>query len=86
MKKIVLPALLLASMVFINNASADEMKCGAGKCGASMKMKACPAACTNPKCAHKLDASKKCDCNVTGKMKCGASMMEKPAMKKCGSK
>lgn len=65
---------------------ADEMKCGAGKCGATPQTFkapagcACPEDCTNQNCAHKKDPSKPCDCNVTAKgpMKCGAG--------KCGGK
>lgn len=64
---------------------AEQMKCGAGKCGSgvSKEMKAAGCSCEhcdNPNCAHKKDPSKPCDCNVSakGQMKCGAG--------KCGGK
>jgi hypothetical protein len=65
---------------------AEQMKCGAGKCGApSQAMKApagcaCPQQCDHADCAHKKDPSKPCDCNESAKttMKCGAG--------KCGGK
>lgn len=82
--------------------NADEMKCGAGKCGASMskdmKVKGCDCNdCPNPNCAAKKDPSKPCDCpkDAQGKMKCGAgkcgkTMAENKTMKcgagKCGTK
>ena len=99
MKKLTLLALLTAAMMFIGNStlSANDMKCGAGKCGAAMKCgasmskgmnaKGCKCQdCDNPNCAAKKDPSKPCDCKMdgTGKMKCGAKGMDRPA-KKCGN-
>jgi len=73
---------------------ADQMKCGAGKCGASMQQgKACPCNienCDHENCAHMKDPSKPCDCNASKqtKIKCG-SAQPTPKMKcgagKCGS-
>lgn len=84
MKKLTLLALLTAAMMFIGNASlsASDMKCGAGKCGAAMKTS--DAKCDNPNCAAKLDPTKPCDCNMTGKMKCSGKKADMPA-KKCGN-
>jgi uncharacterized low-complexity protein len=71
-----------------------QMKCGAGKCGASMAKSSTPKGCAcedcdkHPDCAAKKDPSKPCDCADKGEMKCGAgkcgSAKPKPAMK-CGA-
>jgi hypothetical protein len=69
---------------------AKGMKCGAGKCGASMnvasegmKAKSC-GHCDNPDCTHKEDPSRPCDCNHDAEsgMKCGGTM--KCGKGKCG--
>jgi hypothetical protein len=94
MKKLTLSALLLAGMMFMgaSTANAEGMKCGAGKCGKSMKCGASTSKkmtangckcvdCDNDKCAAKLDSTKECDCNHDKKqttMKCGTG--------KCGTK
>ena len=92
MKKLTLIALLLGAFAFIGTTSlsAEGMKCGAGKCGASMKQEMkCGASmsknmkangcvckdCNNPNCAAKKDPTKKCDCKM--QMKQGM---------KCGAK
>lgn len=69
---------------------AEQLKCGAGKCGGATKVKAANCSCEdcdNPKCAHKLDPSKPCDCDHgkgdgKGTMKCGGAM--KCGAGKCG--
>jgi len=75
MKKLFLGLVATAALVFAGEAA---MKCGAGKCGASMKEK------PQMKCgAGKCGASMK-DKNTTKATKCGASMKEKKTMK-CGA-
>jgi uncharacterized low-complexity protein len=93
MKKFNLAALLFGAMLFISlgatTASAEGMKCGAGKCGSSMKKPA-------TKCGADKKASTKCGGEKKAAMKCGAGKcgaekkVEKKPMKcgagKCGSK
>ena len=71
---------------------AEQMKCGAGKCGATTEKGAntvaCPCNvkdCDHENCAHMKDPSKPCDCNATkpAKIKCGANASGKSM--KCGA-
>ena len=88
MKALKFSTTLLAAVLFLGLGASSlnaEMKCGAGKCGASMKMdkkaKGCACKnCDNDKCAAKLNPKAKCDCNhkKAPAMKCGAG--------KCGKK
>jgi uncharacterized low-complexity protein len=75
MKKLNLATLLLGAMLFLGlgatTASAESMKCGAGKCGSSMKK---PAS----KCGGEKKAASKCGSEKKSAAKCGAG--------KCGSK
>lgn len=78
MKKLNLTALLLSAGLFAvmgaTSLSAEGMKCGAGKCGASMNK---PAKCGNDKkaskCGNEKNASKCGDAKPTPKKagKCG---------------
>jgi len=86
MKKLNLVALLLGAALFTGAgalSAAEGMKCGAGKCGASMEkpVKKCGAGkCGDAKKAptKKCGASKCGDAKKTPAKKCGAG--------KCGSK
>lgn len=96
MGKLKLSALLLGAALFLGFGATSlsaEMKCGAGKCGSSMKA---PKACKSDKgcgkkdcnCGEKCNCGDNCKCGEKkGTMKCGDS---KKAMKcgagKCGSK
>ena len=83
MKKLNLTALLLGASLFMvmgtTTLSAEAMKCGAGKCGASMKA---PAA----KCgADKKDAAK-CGGEKKATAKCGGDKKALPMKPgKCGT-
>jgi len=83
MKKSNLSVLLLGAALFVGlgavSVSASDMKCGAGKCGASME-----------KPAKKCGVSKKCGASMEkaerrgpGGISCGGSMEK--AAKKCGA-
>jgi len=88
MKALKLSALLLGAVLFLglgsSTLSAEGMKCGAGKCGSSMKA---PKTCNDKNCGTDKTckcekAGGKCECKDHAKkgkkaMKCGAS--------KCGS-
>jgi len=81
MKALKLSTMLLGAALFLALSSTTlsaGMKCGAGKCGAAMKVdkkaKGCACkSCDNDKCAAKKDPNAKCDCNhKKPAMKCGA--------------
>lgn len=90
MGNIKLSTLFLGAFLFLSIgagvANAEAMKCGAGKCGSSMKA---PKACDDKKCTKDKDGKCSCgpECNCEHKkdskkasnkaMKCGAG--------KCGS-
>ncbi|WP_373001628.1 hypothetical protein [Sulfurimonas sp.] len=88
MKKLNLAALLFGAMLFLGlgatAASAEGMKCGAGKCGSSMKQPA--TKCGGEKEKTMRNNSDKCG----GEKKAAAKKDEKKPMKcgagKCGSK
>ena len=92
MSKLNLTALLLGAALFtglgVVNLSAQDMKCGAGKCGKAMKTPAMK--CGAGKCGKAKKApAMKCGAGKCGKakkvpeMKCGAG---KCGTGKCGSK
>ena len=76
MKTLTLSALFLAVMMFIGVSSlnASDMKCGAGKCGSSMK--------TEAEMPAKKDNDKKAEMPAK---KCNGQKAEMPA-KKCNGK
>jgi len=89
MKKLNLTALLLGAALFtglgITSASAENMKCGTGKCGSSAEK----SVRTIEKCDCEKKAAK-CDCKEKASMKaakCGTGKCgdAEPATK-CGSK
>lgn len=95
-----LTATLFAALLMLGfsalSLDAADMKCGAGKCGASMskemQAKGCAGCndCPDPDCAAKKDPSKPCDCqhDQKGGMKCGTGKCGKAApvkSVKCGS-
>ncbi|MDA3909048.1 MAG: hypothetical protein PF437_08155 [Sulfurimonas sp.] len=89
MKKFNLATLLLGAMLFLGlgattASAAEAMKCGAGKCGSSMKK-------DTAKCGGEKKAAAKCGAEKKDAAKCGGEKKdEKKAMKcgsgKCGSK
>jgi len=99
MGKLKLSALLLGAALFLGFGATSlsaQMKCGAGKCGSSMKA---PKACGKKDCTcakDKCTCGDNCKCGEKkGAMKCGAGKCgnaepAKKAMKcgagKCGSK
>ena len=92
MGKLKLSALIIGAVLFLGLGATSlsaEMKCGAGKCGSSMKA---PKSCgkTDCKCGEKCDCGDNCKCGEKkGEMKCGAGKCgdAKPAKKamKCGA-
>lgn len=89
MKKKVMALIAVIGLAMVP-LQAEQMKCGAGKCGAAMQkdMKGsachCEGNCDHENCAHMKDASKPCDCNSKkpAKIKCGGGM--KCGAGKCG--
>ena len=87
MKKLNLVVLFLGAALFLGfgtmTASAEGMKCGAGKCG-NAKSEKVSQSCTNKNC----QCGDNCQCGTT--CKCGETKALKEAMKcgagKCGSK
>lgn len=87
MKIVKISALLVGAMLFVGmgatTLSAEGMKCGAGKCGSSMKVEKKEKKCGDSKCGSKK-LEKKC-----GDSKCGSKKSEKKSQKcgagKCGS-
>ena len=81
MKKLNLAALLLGAALFlgfgVTTASAEGMKCGAGKCGSAMLDKA-GKSCDDKNCG----TDKKCKCGED--CKCGEKKEPKKSMK-CGA-
>ena len=84
MRKLNLTALLLGAALFtglgVTSASAEGMKCGAGKCGSSMSQ-------PSKKCGAEKKASAKCGAEKKAK-KCGAGKCgaeKKAPAKKCGA-
>lgn len=90
MKKMNLTALLLGAALFtglgVTSASAESMKCGAGKCGSSMKKPIeadgkCGAAKKDTKGSGKCGADKKA---TKSSGKCGADKKAAKQTGKCG--
>ncbi len=83
MKKLNLVALLLGAVLFLaigaTTASAQGMKCGAGKCGSSMKASA-GKSCDDKNCR----TNKKCKCENKKAVKCGNSKKALKDTSKCG--
>ena len=84
-KKLIMGFIAVVSMGLMTlSLNANEMKCGAGKCGASMsKDTHTKKNCDNPDCAAKKDSSKPCDCDHK-KMKCGAGKCGKSSSNNIG--
>ena len=87
MKKLNLAALLLGAGLFMamgtTTLSASDMKCGAGKCGSSMKKPA--SKCGGDKAA-KCGASKKAaKCGGDKATKCGGDKKAPKKSMKCGA-
>jgi len=78
MKKLNLTALLVGAALLtglgVTSASAESMKCGAGKCGSSMQKPA--------KSGAKCGADKKA---AKGSSKCGANKKDAKGSSKCGA-
>lgn len=78
MKKLDFTALLLGAALFtgmgVTSASAESMKCGAGKCGSSMQKPV--------EAATKCGAEKKA---TTESAKCGAKKKDEVKSAKCGA-
>lgn len=93
MGKLKLSALLIGAVLFLGGATSlsAQMKCGAGKCGSSMKA---PKACGKKDCScgENCNCGDNCKCDENkATMKCGAGKCgnAKPAKKakmKCGAK
>ncbi|WP_457747257.1 HvfA family oxazolone/thioamide-modified RiPP metallophore [Sulfurimonas sp.] len=98
LKRVLFIVSITLSLLTIS-ATASEMKCGAGKCGKSMKCGASMSKkmksngckcidCDNKNCAAKKDPKAKCDCKHKATMKCGAGKCgkaKKSSTSKCGT-
>ncbi len=82
MKKLNLAALLLGAGLFVamgtTALSASDMKCGAGKCGSSMKK-------TASKCGASKKAATKCGDDKKAASKCGDDKKAPKKSSKCGA-
>jgi len=87
MKKLNIAALLFGAILMLGlgatSASAEGMKCGAGKCGSSMKVPASEnkGSTTVMKCGSDKKASVKC-----GTGKCGSDKKASKKQAKCGDR
>ncbi|WP_455756920.1 hypothetical protein [Sulfurimonas sp.] len=92
MKKLNLVALILGAALFLGfgatTASAQGMKCGAGKCGKAMEKPLKAGKCTNKdcECGDNCQCGANCKCGKNGNSKKAAKASMKCGAGKCGTK